>query len=365
MMLFMATKQHDRSTDPVRPFFPLYLVIIMGLILIFMASVRPAEALAKAREITLIGKTMGTTYRVKVITVSVIDKVRLKNKIDDRLKRINRSMSTYDPESEISRFNTWKKTARGFAISTDFWTVMEVAQQIYDLTEGAWDGTIAPLINLWGFGSQSSKQIVPTNTAIQKLRPAIGFHLIDLNTNRQLIKKRKSVTLDLASIAKGYGVDVVARLLEALGYKRYLVEIGGETYAAGRRLDDGFWQVGINRPDRKAPFNAIYKVVPLLNRALATSGDYRNYFEVDGKYYSHILDPRTGYPVSNGIVSVSVLADSCTVADGLATGIMVMGVEKGLTLTNRLTRVETLIVVRTKDGRLENHLSKNFTMNDF
>ena len=170
----------------------------------------------------------------------------------------------------------------------------------------------------------------------------------------------KNVTLDLASIAKGYGVDVVAHLLETLGYERYLVEIGGETYTSGHRLDGGYWQVGINLPDRRARFDTIYKVVPLFNRAIATSGDYRNYFEVDGKFYSHILDPRSGYPVTNGIVSVSVLADTCTVADGLATGIMVMGVEEGLALANRLEGVECLIVTRGKQGQFKNHFSNRF-----
>ena len=337
----------------------------MGLILIVLTLILPTGAWAKEREITLTGKTMGTIYHVKVITMAAPNKIKLKEKIDDRLKTINRSMSTYLPNSEISRFNTLDETTRTFEISSDFWEVIHVARQIYDLTEGAWDGTVAPLINLWGFGSQPSNPKVPTDAAIQRLRPMIGFHLIDFPTDRHLEKKRKNVTLDLASIAKGYGVDVVAHLLETLGYKRYLVEIGGETYASGRRLDGGYWQVGINLPDRQARFDTIYKVVPLFNRAIATSGDYRNYFEVDGKFYSHILDPRTGYPVTNGIVSVSVLADTCTVADGLATGIMVMGVEKGLSLINRLAGVEAFIIVRTEDGRFDDHLSQNFIMSEY
>jgi thiamine biosynthesis lipoprotein len=174
------------------------------------------------------------------------------------------------------------------------------------------------------------------------------------------MKKRAAVTVDLSSIAKGYGVDAVAVLLRSLGYQNYLVEIGGEIFAAGRRQDNTRWRIGINRPRADAAFNAVYKVVPLGNQGFATSGDYRNFFEIDGVRYSHVIDPRTGYPVSNGVVSASIISGNCAMADGLATAVMVLGVKKGIELIDRLDGVEGLIVVEQHSGTLVDYYSKGF-----
>jgi thiamine biosynthesis lipoprotein len=320
----------------------------------------PIIPMAMEREIKITGQTMGTVYQVKVITENGIDAEKLQKSIENRLKNINQSMSTYIPDSEISRFNDLSRAGGVFKVSEDFWSVMSMAKRVYDLTEGAWDGTVAPLVNLWGFGSKKTVDQVPSATAINAMLPVVGFDLVEMKSGRQLGKKNAAVTLDLASIAKGYAVDHLVQLLVKKGFNHHLVEIGGETYAAGRRLDGQPWRVGINRPERNAPFDAVYKVVSLSNKALATSGDYRNYFESNGRFYGHVIDPRNGYPVTNGIVSVSVLADTCTLADGLATGIMVMGLEKGLALVDRLQQVECLIVVRTSDGHLSDHTSRAF-----
>ncbi len=328
--------------------------------ILIVGSIRPITAVSMEREAKITGQTMGTVYQVKVVTENGIDAEKLKKSIENRLKKINQSMSTFIPDSEISRFNDLDQAGQAFKVSEDFWTVMTMAKRVYGLTEGAWDGTVAPLVNLWGFGSKKTVDRVPSETAINALLPAIGFDLIEMGAGRQLGKKDAAVTLDLASIAKGYAVDQVGRLLRKKGLHHYLVEIGGETFAAGRRLDGQPWRVGINRPERKAPFDAVYKVVSLSDRALATSGDYRNYFESNGRFYGHVLDPRSGYPAANGIVSVSVLASTCALADGLATGMMVMGVEKGLALVDRLKQVECLIVVRFPDGRLSDHMSRAF-----
>ncbi|MBT8363399.1 MAG: FAD:protein FMN transferase [Deltaproteobacteria bacterium] len=155
-------------------------------------------------------------------------------------------------------------------------------------------------------------------------------------------------------------MDQVSELVAAAGYKNYLVEIGGEVYAAGLRPDGQRWRVGINRPQKDAAFNAVYRVVSLFNQAFATSGDYRNFFEINGVRYSHVIDPRSGYPVSNGVVSVSIIADNCTLADGLATAIMVMGAEKGIRLVDRLSNVEAFIVVEASDGSLADFSSQGF-----
>lgn len=337
-----------------------FLITHAFLMILIVGSIWPITAMAMEREVKITGQTMGTVYQVKVVTEDGIDTEKLKKRIENRLKKINQSMSTYISDSEISRFNDLGQVGQAFKVSENFWAVMIMAKQIYGLTEGAWDGTVAPLVNLWGFGSKKTADRVPSETAINALLPVIGFDLIKMGAGRQLGKKNATVTLDLASIAKGYAVDQVARLLEENEFYHYLVEIGGETYAAGRRLDGQPWRVGINRPERKAPFDAVYKVISLSDRALATSGDYRNYFESNGRFYGHVLDPRTGYPVADGIVSVSVLADTCALADGLATGMMVMGVEKGLALVERLKQVECLIVVRSPDGRLSDHMSRTF-----
>ena len=312
------------------------------------------------REHVIQGRTMGTTYNVKVVTGYFQSISGLKEKIDKRLEEINRSMSTYQKDSEISRFNRFKKVGQKFKISNDFFQVMRAGQQIHQLSDGAWDGTVNPLVDLWGFGRGGRQDKIPQESEIAALLPDIGFANIDAVDPGFLVKKRAAVTVDLSSIAKGYGVDEVAALLRRRGYKDYLVEIGGEIIAAGHRKDNTRWRVGINRPRADAAFDEVYKVVDLHNQAFATSGDYRIFFEVDGIRYSHIIDPRSGYPVSNGVVGVSIIADTCTFADGLATAIMVMGHTNGLELINRLDAVEGLIVVEGHDGHLIDYPSRGF-----
>jgi thiamine biosynthesis lipoprotein len=335
-------------------------IFISLFMLLMMVGFQPTATPAVGQEIQITGQTMGTIYQVKVISGGEIKAGILKTAIENRLTIINQSMSTFIPDSEISRFNALKRINKPFTVSSDFMAVITLAQTLYRLTDGAWDGTLAPLVNLWGFGSTTATDRVPAQNTILALLSQVGFNLISIGPGNQLVKKNAAVTLDLASVAKGYGVDAVSGLIADRGYRDYLVEIGGEVLAAGHRLDGRPWRVGINRPERGAPFNAVYKAVDLSNRALATSGDYRNYFEANGRYYGHILDPRTGYPVTNGVVSVSVIADTCALADGLATGIMVMGVEKGLALVNRLDHVACLIVVRPPGGHLVDHFSTGF-----
>ncbi len=312
------------------------------------------------REHLIQGRTMGTTYHIKVVTGYFQSIAGLKEKIEKRLDEINQSMSTYIKTSEISRFNDLRQVGVKFKISDDFFQVMSVAQEIYQLSDGAWDGTVNPLVDLWGFGRGGRRQDIPPKNQIAALMPAVGFHYIDLIAPGYLIKKLETVTLDLSSIAKGYGVDQVAGVIRKEGFQNYLVEIGGEIFASGVREDGQQWRVGINRPRKDASVNDVYKVVRLQNKAFATSGDYRNFFEVDGIRYSHVIDPKTGYPVSSGVVSVSIIAGSCTFADGLSTAIMVMGLDKGIALVNRLGNVECLIVIEKQDGSLVDHYSAGF-----
>ena len=312
------------------------------------------------RELQLSGKTMGTTYHIKVVAGWLASGTALQRQIDDRLAAINKSMSTYDPTSEISRFNAIATANEPFSPSADLLDVLQVAAELYRLTDGAWDGTLDPLVNLWGFGRKGAVSIVPDDREIRRALAHVGFDRIGLDQSGTINKIDPLVTLDLAYISKGFGVDAIARLLGDNGFSHFLVEIGGEVYARGRRRDGTPWRVGINRPDKDAAFNEVYLAVPLTDRAMATSGDYRIFFQIDSQSYAHILDPRTGRPVTSGVVSATVVAGNCTVADGLATALMVMGPGKGVALVNRLASVECLIVVRQPDGSFADHLSDGF-----
>ena len=334
--------------NPVSFHFPLLLLLITAF---YGCDLR--------EEITFSGRTMGTTYRVKVVTGFFKSTAGLQEKIDKRLEEINQSMSTYLPESEISRFNRFAKAGEKFSISEDFIRVMQVAEKIHAVSSGAWDGTIGPVVNLWGFGATGRKTNMPGLQEIRQQLEKVGFHRIKRVEGRYLVKANPSVTLDFASIAKGYGVDQVADVIRSSGIENFLVEIGGEVFASGRKADGQSWRIGINTPRKDAPTNQVYKAVSLEDRAMATSGDYRNFFEIDGIRYSHVIDPRNGYPVANGVVSVTITADTCTLADGLATAIMVIGPDEGLAVINRLDRVEALILV-IKDDSLQEYYSDNF-----
>jgi len=313
------------------------------------------------REQVITGRTMGTTYSIKVISDRLLDTAAFKAAIDDRLKEINQSMSTYIKDSEISRFNRLRDTTHRFEVSKDFWDVMKVAQRLYLLTEGAWDGTVNPLVNLWGFGSSQKERTIPPRHDIDRVLKEIGFKYITVGKTEPYLKKEiPEVTLDLGSIAKGYGVDQVARLIRPRGCRDFLVEIGGEVYVSGRRKDGTPWRIGINQPVPGAPLNQVYRVVSIQDKAMATSGDYRNFFIKDGVRYSHIMDPRTGYPVRNRVVSASVIADNCTFADGLATALIVLSPEKAISLVKRLDAVECFLVSQQSDGALIDRASAGF-----
>jgi thiamine biosynthesis lipoprotein len=332
-----------------------YPLLIILVIIVFSQAGAEAQT-----EHFIEGRTMGTTYHIQVVADAAERVSGLKEKIDQRLEEINQVFSTYIKNSEISRFNAFGVAGEKFAVSDDFMQVIRVASRIYRVSEKAWDGTVHPLVDLWGFGPTQRRPRKPQEAEIKALMKTIGFSRIRIVEPNFLVKNLATLTLDLNSIAKGFAVDRVSERVAAAGFENYLVEIGGEVFAAGVRADGKNWRVGINRPRKDAAFNEVYKAVSISNRAFATSGDYRNFFEMDGVRYSHVIDPRTGYPVSNGVVSVSIIADNCTLADGLATAIMVMGVEKGVQLVNRLDNVECLIVVENSDGRLLDFYSPGF-----
>ncbi len=324
---------------------PLSLSTVLSLICLML--VWPPHT-AGAREYTVQGRTMGTFYTVKLISPRKQSMDLWQKKIDTRLAQVNTGLSMYDPDSDLSRFNR-TEPGQPFRMSHDFARVMATARTVYTLTGGAWDGTVKPLVDLWGFGTRQPTDTLPDPAAIAEALALTGFdHLTVENTH--LKKTTPGITLDLGSIAKGYGVDAVARVLIESGIDNFLVEIGGELYGSGVNRHKNPWSVGITHPLKTGSDAGLYKVVNLENRAIATSGDYRNFFEVRGKIYSHIIDPKTGSPVANQVISASVIADTCTFADALATALMVMDPADSLALVNRLENVECLIIRKIPAG---------------
>ncbi|MCG6926385.1 MAG: FAD:protein FMN transferase [Acidobacteria bacterium] len=330
--------------------------LLPGLTLAFLAG----SGCAPGAEHRLEGRTMGTTYHVTVVSREHPPRKDLQEAVDRRLDEVNRQLSTWLEDSEVSRFNRFGAVGEEFPISGDFLRVMRAAAEIHALSDGAWDGTVNPLVVLWGFGPGGPALSPPSEERIARALGGVGFDKIEINPAGALVKRHAAVTVDLSSIAKGYGVDAVVEVLRGAGEAAFLVEIGGEVFAAGRRRDGRPWRVGINRPDPEAGPEEVYKVVPLGGQALATSGDYRSYVLEEGRRRSHVIDPRTGQPVTNGVVSATVLAPTCMMADGLATAVMVMGPQKGLALIERLDEVEALIVVERRGGFFEEHASSGF-----
>jgi thiamine biosynthesis lipoprotein len=288
----------------------------------------------------------------------------LRAAIDSRLEEVSRHLSTWDDDSEISRFNRLEGVGEEFPASPDLLRVMGAAREVFTLSGGAWDGTVRPLVDLWGFGPSGSRRPAPSPQEIAAALDEVGFDQIEVRPAGALVKRTAGVTVDLSSIAKGYGVDAVAEVLASRAGGDFLVEIGGEVYASGSRPGGGPWRVGINRPEPSAAPDEVYRVVSLHDESLATSGDYRNFFLQRGARRSHVIDPRTGYPVANGVVSVTVRAPTCMRADGLATAVMVMGERDGLALVERLPDVEAFVVVANPDGGLRDHASSGFRAED-
>ncbi len=303
------------------------------------------------KAVTITGQTMGTTYTIKIIGEhgSPLIPSKLKNDIDSILVEVNRQMSTYLPESEISRFNRMK-AGEDFTISHDFARVVECALTISEMTGGAFDITVKPILDIWGFGSSASPQNqseeFPPPELIKQTLKSVGYTKLIVHETK-LRKIDPDVTLDLNAIAKGFGVDKISEFCTQSGYNRYLIEIGGEVGCMGHNENNVPWRIGIDIPQLGSlPGQQIGAVVPLLNQAMATSGDYRNFFQFGDQIYSHVINPKTGYPVETKVASATVIAPTCMDADALATGLMVLGEEKGLALIESLNDVETLLIKR-------------------
>ncbi len=275
------------------------------------------------------GKTMGTTYMVKAVNSTVS-----KTTIDNRLWQINNTFSTWDSASELSKLNN-APVNKWIDISNDLYLVLAQAKKINQQTQGFFDPGIGKLIDLWGFGAVSSS-IKPTRKAIEESKIEASIDNLVLDNNK--VKKLKDISINLSAIAKGYGVDEIARLLADNGVDSFMIEIGGEVFAKGSNLDSN-WVVGIEMPNNQTPI-----AIKLKNDAVASSGDYRNYFIWEGKKYMHIINPNTGLPAETDLSSVSVINSKTMLADAYATAMMAMGSEKAQRLANKLN-LKTIMIL--------------------
>lgn len=296
--------------------------------------------------VVLRGATMGTTWSVIYRSGAAVAPDELQARIETELQAINAALSTYIADSEISRLNNATGDFEG-ELSERFATVLDEALEIGRITGGAYDVTVGPLIELWGFGAEEFSATVPAAAAIAQARGAVGAGRLDWDTGSRTLRRPAGMSVDLSSIAKGYAVDRLSELLAERGVANSLVEIGGELRASGERPEGGAWRLAVESPDPSE--QRFVEALSLNNAAVATSGDYRNYFEVDGKRYSHLVDPRTGYPVSHELVSVTVIDRACMTADALATALIVMGLDDGLALA-RSRGIAAHFVTREKDG---------------
>lgn len=285
--------------------------------------------------VAISGTTMGTTYSVKYLDNSSKDVAEIRSEISSILKTVNAQMSTYLPNSELSKFNSLRDTS-WFPISYDLAFVLKKSLEISKLSGGALDITVGPVVNLWGFGPGNKPTAVPSDSEINNALKTVGWHNVTVTLDPPRVKKKlPGVYCDLSSTAKGFGVDKVSEYLTSLGISNYLVEIGGELRAKGGKSSNEKWRIGIAKPDNNS---TVQEIITLDNSAMATSGDYWNYFEESGVRYSHTIDPTTGRPITHKLASITVIAETCLVADGLATAMDVMGDIKGyqFALNNKL-----------------------------
>jgi thiamine biosynthesis lipoprotein len=296
---------------------------------------------------------MGTTYSVKVVTGTdgLSNAPDLDRQIRTDLERINALMSTWDPNSELSRLNRF--TGSGpFPLSRETFEVLQWSEKIGGLTGGALDVTVAPLVEAWGFGPWAKRDHAPDEDEIAKLRQAVGFHLLELDHAKLTVrKKRPDVRCELSALAPGYAVDRLTTRLADRGLRNFLVDVGGELRAQGLNEAGRPWQIVVERPDNGGLTGQ--RFVQVTDLAMATSGDYRNFYEVDGVRLSHILDPRTGRPIDSRLASVTVIDTLSVKADAFATALMVLGPEQGMALAERLNLAALFLVRDEASGFLE------------
>ncbi|MFN2267850.1 MAG: FAD:protein FMN transferase [Desulfonatronovibrio sp.] len=302
---------------------------------------------------------MGTYYRVTLMQITPEQADSAQKKINSILDKVNQSMSVFEPDSEISRFNEIP-AGRKLCVSPGFTEIMRISFKVYEMTDKLFDPSAGPLIELWGFGTDMNIQDIPDQRKISKVLPAVGMNKISMDEKGCLIKSHPDTKLNLSAVAKGYAVDLIARAMEDLNILSYLIDIGGDMYAGQAKPDGTAWKIGISAPLPQAGADDYIETVKITNQALATSGDYRNYFIKDNIRYSHIIDPTTGYPVRQDIVSATVKADSCALADALATAMLIMNKDQALQLSAESEQLEVLLIQMGRNEEISIHSSPGF-----
>lgn len=297
------------------------------------------------------GRTMGTSFSIRIRSAKDFDADALRKQIQARLEAINDSMSTYRPDSEISRFNAMK-AGESLKLSPDFAKVLTLAVRIAKRSQGTFDPTVAPLVRAWGFGSGAKTPMKePSDQERKALLRWVGYTKLQFAAEQQRLTKAGREELDFSAIAKGYAVDEIAALLQKEGFADFMVEIGGELCASGRAQENRNWRVGVEAPSESSDSQRkVSKVIELRDQCMATSGSYRNYIEIQGKRRQHSIDPRNGESVDNGVISASVVAETAAQADGLATAMMVMGAQAARDLAQEMDL--SLMLILDREGRL-------------
>jgi len=301
---------------------------------------------------TLSGQSMGTTWTVRYIHSNQYSEDKVRLLIENELDVVVAQMSTWQADSNLSVFNraeanTWH------AIPSAFFQVLDCALKVAAETDGAFDPTIGSLVNLWGFGPVGQRTTPPDTDEVTAMHDHCGWQKLKLDSKGMRVLQPGNVYVDFSGIAKGYGVDRIAYMFEVAGIESFLIEVGGELYGKGIKSDGYPWWVALEtQPDVAS---ALQSAVALHGLAIATSGDYRRYFDYQGKHYAHTIDPRTGFPMDNALVSVSVLHAECMMADALATAFTVMGTQAALVYAEKHD-IAVLLVEQTSEG-LKEHLS--------
>ncbi|AKP51472.1 FAD:protein FMN transferase [Cyclobacterium amurskyense] len=294
------------------------------------------------------GQTMGTTYRVVYLDPGGRN---LKKDIDSILVNFNQALSTYISDSELSRLNKYDSLVYE---SMYFYPVLKASKEVFTATGGAFDPTIGPLVNAWGFGPGGPA--LQDSLGVKQLMERVGFEKISFD-DKEVKKSTTDVYLDFSAIAKGYGVDVIAEFLKDKGIVNYLVEIGGELKGNGVNDKGELWKVGVSHPDEEGLANEIYSIVALENKGLATSGNYRNFYIKDSVKYSHTISPFTGYPVVHRLLSATVVADDCITADAYATAFMVLGMDRAKEIQQSVEGLEIFLIFNDDQGQMQSYVS--------
>ena len=298
------------------------------------------------------GFIYGTIYHIKYESPDSKD---LQNGIEEEMNKLNRSLSTFDSLSVISKVNK----NQDVVLDDYFLSVFNKAKEISKITGGAFDITVAPMVNVWGFGFKHKEQV--TDDLIDSLKRITGYQKIRISENK-IVKEHPNTMLDCSAIAKGFACDVVGNYLAGKGCKNYMVEIGGEVVARGVNAKGKYWSIGVSKPvdDISPAAQELQAIVSLKNQALATSGNYRNFYVEGGKKYAHTIDPHTGYPVQHSLLSSTVLAKNCMTADAFATAFMVLGVEKAEKIVNETEGLEAYFIYSGENGEYKTWFSEGF-----